>query len=214
MRAYMLNGPRWRTRDWAGVLLVVLASVLLLIHTSCNADTIRPPPPPLIPTYAEASTADADVAWVLAGSPTDGFTPPEPCWPARRCPDFYLAHTVRATAEWVGVDPLLIARLIWVESRADSMALGPEIKVRVRGRLVSTRAVGLGQVVPEIWLGVLPQCGDDLYSVRDNVCYTVHIWRYFRDREHPDMVAAALGYNGCRVGWDCDWYADAVLGDD
>lgn len=203
------EGPRFRRRDWIGVALA-LSAFGILAARSCAPEPVYAEwedyGPPHVPV-----DMDSLVAYVLAGSPEEGFTAPKPCWPARRCPDFYLAHTVRSLSEWYDVSPTRIARLIWVESRGDSMALGRPIRVRVGDRLITTRAVGLGQIVPELWLGVFPECGTDLHSVRDNVCHTVRIWRYYKDHHHPDINGALLAYNGCRSE-HCDWYDDAILG--
>lgn len=148
---------------------------------------------------------DSTVAWILSGRPEEGIESPAPSSDLRR-----LARTVRVTAEWYDVDPRLIARLIYVESLGDSAAVHRPITVVAHGRRVRTRAVGLGGIVPELWLGVFPECGDDLRRIRDNVCYTVRAWTWFRDR-NVDTETALLAYNGCRRGWSCDWYAGAVM---
>lgn len=165
------------------------------------------PKPPTPVTHTEPNTDDPDLvlAWILDGQPEAFEIPPEGSTLRR------IASTVRATSEWYGVDPRLIARLIRVESYVDTLAPHPPIMVTVDGERVRTRAVGLGGIVPEIWLGVFPECGEDLRRVRDNVCYTVRVWKWFRDRSPGDLEFALLSYNGCRRGWSCDWYADAIM---
>ena len=171
--------------------------------------TVHEPAPEPVPEAVDSvrpPDADSAVAWILAGRPAV-FPAPAADAPLRR-----IAHTVRATAEWYDVSPTLIARMIAVESGADSAAVHRPITVSVYGQPVRTRAVGLGGIVPELWLGVFPECGQDLRRVRDNVCHTVQVYRWFRARS-PDDETALLAYNGCRRGWPCDWYADAILED-
>ena len=191
------------SKDVWGILFVLTAAITLIL-SQCDQG------PPLAPAHHERvsevsveSDADSLVAHLLVGSPAS-FQGPDKT--LRR-----MARVVRATSEWYGVDPLRIARLIYVESYADSMALGRSIEVRAHGRTLSTRAVGLGQIVPEIWLGTFPECGGDLVRIRDNVCYTVLVYRWYRDRYPDDPGLALLAYNGCRRGWSCDWYEDAIL---
>lgn len=206
--------PTWRRMDTLGLMLMVLALGLLFL-AKCT-DVTRPPGPPPVyvmdPLMVPPPDLDSAVASILAGDP-DNFTPPRPCWPLSRegCEEWALAHTIRATAEWYGVRPTRIARLIWVESRGDPLAQGRPIRVRVGNRWVWTRAVGLGQIVPELWEGVYPECGQDLFQVRTNVCYTVRIWKYYRQTHHPDLHASLLAYNGCRRP-SCSWYASSILG--
>lgn len=110
-----------------------------------------------------------------------------------------LARTIYGTARWEGVDPVLIARLVRAESGLDTTA------VSVIG------ALGLGQIIPEIWRGVFPTCGPNLLSVRDNICYTVKIWKLSIDK-HRDLHEALSAYSGgCRYTGPCSWYVRKVL---
>lgn len=114
-----------------------------------------------------------------------------------------IARTIRGTARWWDVDPLLVARLVRSESWVDSTAVS------------SVGALGLGQVRPEIWLGAFPSCGQNLLRVRDNVCHTVRILRYYIERAGGDMHEALAGYSGgCRIGGPCEWYVRRILTDD
>lgn len=187
-----------------GALLAVVVLGIMALVSRCSE---RPPPAiALDPIYAPApADRDSLVAYVLAGAPEGPWVEPEAGSAEAR-----MARTVRATAEWYDVDPLRIARLIYVESLADTTALGRPIRVRAGDEVVETRAHGLGQIVPELWYGVYPECGPDVATMRTQVCYAVLVWLYYRDR-FPSERLALLGYNGCRLGWSCDWYADAVM---
>jgi len=108
-----------------------------------------------------------------------------------------IARTVLGTTFWAGGNPYTAARVIRTESHGDSMAVS------------AVGAVGLGQIRPEVWLGVFPSCGNNLFRVRDNVCYTVHVLNYYMS--HWPHREALLRYNGCRVGWGCEGYANRVM---
>lgn len=210
-RGPTLPGPLPRTRRRFEAAAFAVAAAWLIVLADCGDQNPGDP----VPVVAEDETDDA-AAW------EPDPIPPEEVALAQtmtgrdsvRLGDASLdvARRVAALSRWYGVDPRLVARLIYVESRGDPDALGPPITIRVRGSLVRTRAVGLGQIVPEIWDGSFPECGRDLTSVRTNVCYTVRVWRHYRERFPGDPTAALLAYNGC-VSDHCAWYAGAVLGD-
>jgi len=110
---------------------------------------------------------------------------------------WYIAKKIYGTTYWhENVNPELIARLIYIESRSDSLAIS------------SVGAIGLGQIRPEIWLHVFPECGDDLKRVRDNVCFTVKIFKHYQNVA-SSLHEALLLYNGCKSS-HCYWYPNAV----
>lgn len=114
---------------------------------------------------------------------------------------WYIANKIYGTSQWFPeITYRQLARLVYIESRGDSLAVS------------SVGAVGLGQVRPEIWAGEFPQCGDALRRVRDNLCYTAHILDHYKKRS-PDLHTALLLYNGCKSK-HCEWYARAVADDD
>lgn len=101
--------------------------------------------------------------------------------------------------EWEGADiePIIIAHIIRVESGGDSTAVG------------ALGELGVGQVRPEYWLGIWPECGTDLRSTRTGVCYTIRIYRYWRDKLGSRYLALRA-YNGCEPGDECP-YTKRVL---
>lgn len=116
-----------------------------------------------------------------------------------------IAETIQGTVGWYNrwegwhVDPVIIASIIRHESGGDSAAVG------------AVGEIGLGQIRPELWLGTWPECGDNLYRIRDNVCYTIRIWRWNKTRRGT-LREAALAYNGCHELWPCaDVYPARVL---
>lgn len=115
---------------------------------------------------------------------------------------FRIAQKIHGIAYWFDdVDPFMVARLVYTESRGDSLAVS------------SVGAVGLGQIRPSVWLGEFPQCGDDLRKVRDNLCYTIHILDYYQ-KSSPTQEIALLSYVGClHRHYSCVDYPGKVLGD-
>lgn len=112
-----------------------------------------------------------------------------------------LARDVRREAEAVGARPRAVARIIWVESRADSLAVS------------RVGATGLMQIMPDKWLGAFPECGGDLTAVEDNLCHGVRVWTHYRDMYDGDLRRALLAYNGCRPHWtSCNWYGGILDG--
>lgn len=109
-------------------------------------------------------------------------------------------HIVRESRE-AGLDPRLVAGTILVEN--------PWLK---SDTVSHAGAVGFGQVIPEYWIGVFPECGDDLTRARDNVCYTVRILSHLLEREWQKATRRALlAYNGCVSTPGCEKYSDDVL---
>lgn len=112
----------------------------------------------------------------------------------------YIAEKVYGTAYWISdVDAELVARVIRVESSGDSMAIS------------RVGAVGLGQIRPEVWTDEFPFCGDNLFRVRDNICYTAQILSRYKKRFHT-WENTLLSYVGCRHKHpSCIRYPDKVL---
>ena len=81
------------------------------------------------------------------------------------------------------IDPTLLAALVMTESYADPRAVS------------ITGARGLGQIVPGIWLGSYPKCGDDLFDPRTNICYAAKILRLYIDK-YGDLRYALNRYSG------------------
>lgn len=58
-------------------------------------------------------------------------------------------------------------------------------------------AVGLTQVVPKFWLGVFPECGDDLHgNIYTQICYGARVYMHYLDT-WEDETLALYAYNGC-----------------
>lgn len=107
-----------------------------------------------------------------------------------------LAREIIRTGVLQGADPWRLAGMITVENPWLDSA-----KVSYAG------AVGLMQVIPRFWEGRFPECGDDLRTVRTNLCYGARI-AILQARHGPR--AGLLAYNGC-TRRECAWYADSVL---
>lgn len=138
-------------------------------------------------------TEERIVSLVTTGNPDSEVPLP------RQAPDLYrIASTVKVFAERHEIEPELVGRLIWVESRGDSLATSP------------VNAQGLMQVMPRYWQGEYPECGDNLYRVRDNICYGVKILRMYKNAHPGDLREALLAYNGCVTRSKCSWYAGSV----
>jgi soluble lytic murein transglycosylase-like protein len=117
--------------------------------------------------------------------------------------DTTVARSIHGQVAWLNmwedahIDPRIIANIIRVESGGDSLALG------------ALGEVGLGQIRPHLWLGLWPECGSDLWTVRTNVCYVIRIWRHMRDTR-GSRHAALMAYNGCKPTRPCT-YPQRVL---
>ena len=60
----------------------------------------------------------------------------------------------------------------------------------------SIRAKGLMQIVWELWEGVFPECGTDIFLPRVNICYGTKIFRIYVDRENGNYEQALVAYSG------------------
>jgi hypothetical protein len=109
------------------------------------------------------------------------------------------SQAVVADAGKYGLDTRLVSGLLLVENPW----LDP-------GAVSHAGAVGLFQVMPTVWDGVYPDCGD-LSTVAGNMCYGLRILRHYLDRHDNDFDRALLAYNGCRPHWtSCNWYPSRV----
>ncbi len=93
------------------------------------------------------------------------------------------AMLIQSAANAEGIDPNLLAAIVMTESYTDRYAVS------------STGALGLGQIVPGLWLGRYPQCGDDLFEPRTNLCYAAKILRLYIDK-YVDLRYALNRYSG------------------
>ena len=93
------------------------------------------------------------------------------------------AMLVRNAALLEGIDPELLAAVVMTESYADRHAISV------------TGAVGLGQIVPGLWHGVYPNCGEDLFNAKTNLCYSSKILRLYIDKS-VSLLHALNRYSG------------------
>jgi len=84
------------------------------------------------------------------------------------------------------VPPQLVAAQMLLESRGN-----PEAVSRMG-------AVGLMQVMPMIWQGRFPQCGDSLAQWQTNICYGIHVQNYYLEQTNGDVTHALNLYWGVR----------------
>ena len=99
-----------------------------------------------------------------------------------------------------GLDPVMVASVLLVESRGRPRATSP------------VGARGLMQVMPS-HAGRWAECGHDLYEIEDNLCNGTSILAWYLRRFRGDERRALLGYNGCVQGTntpDCFQYPDKV----
>ena len=80
--------------------------------------------------------------------------------------------------------PLLVASVIIEESRVKPWAKG------LAGE------VGLMQIYPKFWKGVFPECGNNLWRPRTNICYGTSILHWSMVKSDSNFVEALHGYNG------------------
>lgn len=99
---------------------------------------------------------------------------------------------------------IAIARAIYMDRRLTGMSAGTYLALlRVENPQLDYwvenwyGAVGLTQVVPKYWLGVYPECGDDLYGdIYTQVCYGMRVYlTYYAQYGSPET--AWWAYNGC-----------------
>lgn len=97
--------------------------------------------------------------------------------------------------------PLLVSAVILEESRVKPMARG----------LVGE--IGLMQIHPKYWRGVFPECGNNLWNIRTNICYGTRVLRWSVEESDFDLISALHGYNGRvrKVSKATKTYTDKVL---
>jgi soluble lytic murein transglycosylase-like protein len=78
----------------------------------------------------------------------------------------------------------LVAGIIMQESAVNHTA------VSVAG------AQGLMQIIPSWWIGVYPECGNDLFDPETNICYGTEIFRFFLDEANGNRAEALARYSG------------------
>lgn len=118
-------------------------------------------------------------------------------WVVEAEPDWYLRtrypleyeHIVTAHARNYGLEPELLAAVIYAESRFDSEAVSP------------AGAVGLMQLLPETAKGIALRTGGDRFVVSDlrnpeiNVRYGSWYLAHLRDRYDGDLRLALAAYH-------------------
>lgn len=96
---------------------------------------------------------------------------------------------IRQQARAKGVDPALVAAMIYAESRF------------VEGRTSSAGAIGLMQVTPETAQDIARRSGGTAFHVSDlstpqwNIAYGTYHLRYLLDRYHGAVLPAVAAYN-------------------
>lgn len=96
---------------------------------------------------------------------------------------------IRQQARAKGVDPALVAAMIYAESRF------------VEGRTSSAGAIGLMQVTPETARDIARRSGGTAFHVSDldspqwNIAYGTYHLRYLLDRYHGAVLPAVAAYN-------------------
>jgi hypothetical protein len=164
----------------------------LSIQNYLPVSSVLPQSVSMPPTINEEAL---DVLWTLRGGRWACKGPS--CLSERDLWSF--SQAVVADAGKYGLDPRLVSGLLLVENPW----LDP-------GAVSHAGAVGLFQVMPTVWDGVYPDCGD-LSTVAGNMCYGLRILRYYLDRHNDDFDRALLAYNGCRPHWtSCNWYPSRV----
>lgn len=112
-----------------------------------------------------------------------------PAWYARRIYPLRHAAIIREAADRNGVDPALVAAIIYEESRFQGGSTSPQ------------GAVGLMQVLPSTAQEIARSTGGrefvvgDLTDPRVNVLYGSHYLRSLLDRYNGSWVAAVAAYN-------------------
>jgi soluble lytic murein transglycosylase len=139
--------------------------------------------------------------WVTVGS--GGVSAPG--WYARTVYPLEYESAVRASARHNGLDPALVAAVIYVESRFDPRARSPH------------GAVGLMQVLPETAAQIARETGGvafvpaDLEDPAVNIRYGCYFLRSVLDQFGGDVVAAVAAYNA-GAGAVGEWVAAARAG--
>ena len=60
---------------------------------------------------------------------------------------------------------------------------------------------GLMQIVWELWEGVYPRCGDNIFEIQTNVCYGTNILRLYIDKNNQNVSKALTVYSGEARGY-------------
>jgi hypothetical protein len=95
-----------------------------------------------------------------------------------------VAYGTYKYANTVQVSPFLLASVVVTESAVNPKAIS----------IVGAR--GLGQVMPRYWSGVYPHCGEDLFHVETNLCYSSLILKYYIITAEGDIARALQLYSG------------------
>jgi soluble lytic murein transglycosylase-like protein len=96
-------------------------------------------------------------------------------------------------AQTTHLPPELIAGVMLHESNGDSIVEGSTFWINDS---THARAKGLMQIVWEFWEGVYPECGDNVFTIRTNLCYGAHILRFYMDRTNQNVDRALSAYSG------------------
>ena len=124
-----------------------------------------------------------------------------PSWVTRTVHPLEHAGTIRAAARRNGLDPALVAAVIYAESRFDEHARS------------SQGAVGLMQVLPSTAAQIAGETGgvafvpSDLEDPRVNIRYGCYYLRRALEQFDGDVPAAVASYNagmGAVAGWEAD----------
>ena len=136
--------------------------------------------------------------WVSTGTGSTGAS----SWYARTVYPLEHESAIRASARHNGLDPALVAAVIYAESRFDTTAVS------------SQGAVGLMQVLPETAAQIARETGGvafvpaDLADPRVNIRYGTYYLRAVLDQFHGDRIAAIAAYNA-GAGAVGEWEAAA-----
>ena len=110
---------------------------------------------------------------------------------------------IRKYALMADVNPLLVSAIVKVEN--------PWL---VHDTASFAGALGVMQVMPSVWSGQFPDCGDDLTDLETNVCTGIEVLARYLDAELIRALdRTLLRYNGCVSTPGCTSYTRKVLGD-
>ena len=79
---------------------------------------------------------------------------------------------------------VLVAAIIIEES---------DVNPKARGKVGE---IGLMQIYPRFWENKFPECGDNLYNIKTNICYGTNILRLAIDMEDGSWIQGTRRYNG------------------
>jgi soluble lytic murein transglycosylase len=126
---------------------------------------------------------------VVVGAAAAVFTT-EPTWYLRMRYPLEYAQIVRGHAENYGLEPELLAAVIYTESKFDA------------GARSDSGAIGLMQLLPETARGIAQRTGgnafrtEDLYDPEINVRYGAWYLRHLLQKYDGDLRKALAAYNG------------------